>query len=190
MIRMNKQNKQKIKGFTLIELLAVIIIISLLALIAVPQVISVIEKSKRGTFEDSVYGIGKATENYVADILLKNGAVPNEKLEFECGKDLTKECVITSKLTGYYVSSDSLSFKGKKMKSGSITIEPNGDITVNYLTDGNYCATGAIDDLTIAKDCVSLDDSAAEIDSEKVRIETTTNSITINLLEGYAEDTV
>lgn len=50
------------KGFTLIELLAVIVILAIIALIVIPLILNVIEKSKRGSFLDSAYGILKSAE--------------------------------------------------------------------------------------------------------------------------------
>ena len=74
-------------GFTLIELLAVIIILAVIALIAVPQVIKILSQSKKAAFENSVNGLFKSSDNYIANFMLKNdGSIP-EKLEFECNKD-------------------------------------------------------------------------------------------------------
>ncbi|MEG2847894.1 MAG: prepilin-type N-terminal cleavage/methylation domain-containing protein, partial [Bacilli bacterium] len=57
------------KGFTLIELLAVIVILAIIALIAVPFIMNIIDKAKKSAFEDSAYGILKASELYYADNL-------------------------------------------------------------------------------------------------------------------------
>ena len=76
------------------------------------------------------------------------------------------------------------------MKSGSVYIETNGNVSVNYLSDGNYCANGEIDNLTIGKTCASIDDSEATINDDRIIIENTTNSITIKLLEEFAVDTI
>ena len=180
---LNKGKKEK--GFTLIELLAVIIILAVLALIAVPQVIQIIEKSKKSAFEDSVYGITSSTENYVADLLLKNnGMTPNEILEFSCNDE---GCEIQNELTGY-IKNSNLNFKGKKMKSGKIYLETNGNITVSYLTDGNYCAHGEIENLIIEKDCASIDDTKPIIDPSKLEKNSKSNSIIIKLNEGFAID--
>ena len=61
------------KGFTLIELLAVIVILAIIALIATPLIMNVIDEAKRGSFENSAYGIVKAAEITLAtDILSGN----------------------------------------------------------------------------------------------------------------------
>jgi prepilin-type N-terminal cleavage/methylation domain-containing protein len=50
------------KGFTLIELLAVIVILGIIGLITSPLIGGVIQNSKKGAFEDSVYGIIKSVD--------------------------------------------------------------------------------------------------------------------------------
>ena len=45
------------KGFTLIELLAVIVILAIIALIATPIIIGVIDDARKGTFENTSYGV-------------------------------------------------------------------------------------------------------------------------------------
>ena len=52
----------KKKGFTLIELLAVILILRIIALIAIPVVTTIIDESKKGTFEAAVKNIEKKIE--------------------------------------------------------------------------------------------------------------------------------
>lgn len=54
------------KGFTLIEVLAVIVILAVIALITVPLIMNVLDKAKKGAFEDSAYGIIKAKELYIS----------------------------------------------------------------------------------------------------------------------------
>lgn len=50
------------KGFTLIELLSVIVILGVIALITSPLITGIIQNSKKGAFEDSVYGIIKTVD--------------------------------------------------------------------------------------------------------------------------------
>ena len=50
------------KGFTLIELLAVIVILAIIAVIAVPQILGVIEKTRKGAAESSALGYIDAVE--------------------------------------------------------------------------------------------------------------------------------
>ena len=50
------------KGFTLIELLAVIVILAIIAIIAVPQILGVVEKSRKSSAESSALGYIDAVE--------------------------------------------------------------------------------------------------------------------------------
>lgn len=59
----------KNKGFTLIELLAVVVILAVIALIAVPQVLNVIDNSKKESFRNSVSGIIRAVQQHYANDL-------------------------------------------------------------------------------------------------------------------------
>ena len=55
----------KQKGFTLVELLAVIVILAVIALIATPQVLSMIESSRKGAAESSVISYVVAVEKTI-----------------------------------------------------------------------------------------------------------------------------
>ena len=117
---------KKSKGFTLIELLAVIVILAVIALIAVPQVIKILNKARLSAAEDSAYGIVKSAESYVANFMLNNdGSMPSKNLEFECSNS---GCVLKTTDLGDYdlTNLNELSFKGLKPKSGTVTIEDNG----------------------------------------------------------------
>ena len=63
---------KKQKGFTLIELLAVIVILAVIAFIAIPLIMGTITKAKKNAFRDAAYGILKAGEQYIGDVLLKD----------------------------------------------------------------------------------------------------------------------
>ena len=54
---------KKLKGFTLVELLAVIVVLGLILLIAVPQVMNVINDSKKGVLASSARLIANSAEN-------------------------------------------------------------------------------------------------------------------------------
>ena len=56
---MKKMNK---KGFTLIELLAVIVILAIIMVIAVPQILNVINDSKKKSWDNSLKLVGEAVE--------------------------------------------------------------------------------------------------------------------------------
>ena len=129
---------KKNKGFTLIELLAVIVILAIIALIAVPQVIKILNKSRLSSAEDSVYGIVKSGETYVADFMLKNkGELASIDLEFDCDSE---GCNLTTELEGYELTGlESLNFKGTKPESGKVVVKSDGkviatDIVINGFT--------------------------------------------------------
>ena len=113
------------KGFTLIELLAVIVILAIIALIATPLIMNVIDEAKRGSFENSAYGIVKAAEITLAtDILSGNN----------------NEVIITYN-NGQESSSNGkkLEYRGEKPKNGKIKINKNGEIAI-VLHNGSHCA--------------------------------------------------
>lgn len=149
------------KGFTLVELLAVIVIMVIIALIATPIVLGVIDKAKRGAFEDSVKVSSRQIELY----LFKNG--------------LTK------------LPTDGVSVKDLDIKSDFTSgkfIEENGVATAYFIKNKDYCAYGPIDNLLIKKDCNDLDISYPVIDDSKLSTTRTSNSITVIMLEGFAKD--
>ena len=151
----------KKKGFTLIELLAVIVILAIIALIATPIVLGVIDKAKRGAFEDSVKVSSRQVELY----LFKNGL---------------------SKLPADGVSVMDLDIKSDFV-SGKF-IEENGVTTAYFIKNKDYCAYGPVDNLLIKKDCNDLDISYPVIDDSKLSTTSTSNSITVIILDGFAKD--
>ena len=160
----------KKRGFTLIELLAVIVELSVIALITTPLIIGVIEKAKKGAFKNSVYGLIESTNIYIAENLDAGN------ISFICnGKDCITE------------DGNKLSFKGNVPKSGTIKAEEQ-HIEVEYITDGTYCAYGTLEDLIIDKGCANIDITKPEIDESKLLISSTTSSISIRILEGFAID--
>ena len=78
----------KKKGFTLVELLAVIVIIGIIGLIAVPNVVGIINKSKKSAAEDAGLAISKAARNYYQAALLDYETLNEIDL---AGKDLEYE---------------------------------------------------------------------------------------------------
>ncbi|MBR1718138.1 MAG: prepilin-type N-terminal cleavage/methylation domain-containing protein, partial [Bacilli bacterium] len=97
------------KGFTLIELLAVIVILAIIAVIAVPQILGVIEKTRKGAAESSALG-------YI-------DAVEKQMLINELATDKTK---ITSGVYDVPMASTSgVSVKGQAPTSGWLEIVNN-----------------------------------------------------------------
>ena len=161
----------KNQGFTLIELLAVIVILAIIALIATPTILGVIEKAKKGSFKNSVYGLIDSANLYVTEHL------ESSSLTFTCDG---KSC--SSKDGG------KLSFKGSVPKSGNIIVDSKQKVSVEIITDGTYCATGTLENLAVEKGCNNLDTTAPTIDENGVVLTSTTNSITVKIAENFAKD--
>ena len=157
------------KGFTLIELLAVIVILAVIALITIPMILGVIEKSRKAAFKDSVYGIIESADLYIAS----NLGVPDG--EFVCNG---KKC---------YKEEQKLNFKGEVPISGTVLIE-NNKVSVSFLSNGKYCANGTREELKISDDCISLDETEAEVNEELISYTSTTNIINIILPNDFAID--
>jgi len=151
----------KKRGFTLIELLAVIVVLAIIALIAVPIVLGVIDKAKRGAFEDSVKVSSRQVELY----LFKNNL---------------------SKIPENGISVNDLDIKSD-FTDGKFK-EENGVVIAYFIKNKDYCAYGPIDNLIIRKDCNDLDISYPTIDDSKLATTRTSNSITVILSEGFAID--
>ena len=156
----------KKKGFTLIELLATIVILAVIALIATPIILGVINKAEQNAFKNSVYGVYDAIDYYYTINLDQTGL----DKEFDFSKTVP------------------LNYKGEKMVSGKITIDEKGNKIVSFVTNGEYCANGKNNDIKVSDDCIKLDETASEIDKNKIRTIATTNSITVILGEGFAVD--
>ncbi len=114
----------KKKGFTLIEILAVIVILAVIALITVPIVMSVIEKSRKAAFRDSVLSAFHQVDYYLVEN--NRGEMPEEGLEvteiglgksqFQYGRFYQRE-----------------------------------ELEVVNISDGKYCAIGTMENLRIFK---------------------------------------
>lgn len=157
----------KKKGFTLIELLAVIVILAIIALISVPIILGVIDKAKRGAFKDSVLSAYNALEYKLAE--LKITKVPTEE---EGGLEV-------------------LDLPLKSDFTGGRFFSRNGQIYVDKIRNNEFCAYGTIDKLTIDKttNCDNADSTPPDIENEgAVSVSSTSNSVTVNISEGFAVD--
>ena len=78
-------NKNKRKGFTLIELIAVLVILAILALIVTPLVMNIIRKARISADKRSIDAYGRSVEYAIATYLLDNGRFPTsiEELTIE-----------------------------------------------------------------------------------------------------------
>ena len=75
----------------------------------------------------------------------------------------------------------------KYFKSGKF-IKLEEKTEAYFVTDGTYCAKGPVTKLKIEKECYKLDDTQSKIDESKLLITSTSNSISVTINEGFAED--
>lgn len=114
---------KKRKGFTLVELLAVIVVLAIIAIIAVPQVLSVVEDSKKGSFKDSASGLLEAAELYYTQYA-------GQEIEL----DLSNKSIIKE-----------LNFKGTPPKGGTLYINKDGEMAIK-MYNNKYCAYKKIEE--------------------------------------------
>ena len=138
----------KRKGFTLIELLGVIVVLAVIAIITTPVILGVIEKSKKESYRNSIYGIMESANIYLANHLTNIGK--------------TKEIVFTC--NGINCSNEegeSLDFKGTVPKSGTFYLNGAGEVTVESVYNGKYYANTVDDKVEITEEDITL--SRAEL---------------------------
>ncbi len=119
----------KNKGFTLVEVLAVIILLGLIAAIIIPNYNKSIENSKKKAFEESLNGLVRTIENYVANN--SNG----------------------SSYTTVYTNINSIDLQAdnlNQIESGQFIIT-NGTIILRNVYNGRYCGNGSKNSFTIVK---------------------------------------
>lgn len=139
------------KGFTLVELLGVIIIISVIALVVTPVIVHQIDNAKKNTFISSAKNAIDAANLYAS----KNVTLPKDGLEM-----------------------DKLDIKNKERVRGLVFQNTKEEYVLRNFTDGNFCATGSKNNLTVTKgDCKDQTDLYASLSLEVV--ETTTKSATV-----------
>ena len=143
----------KKKGFTLIELLAVIVILSVIAIITIPMILNVIEDSRKSAYKDSVLSAFNAIEYYVVDNNL--GDVPASGIEVK-----------------------NLNLKNNNFESGKIIKNVDGILTAEFISDGEYCATGTLTNLNISK-------GECEIDVPGIEVVVTSKTATITIVDTY-----
>ena len=122
------------KGFTLIELLAVIVILAIIALITVPVVINIINNTKKGAAEDSVYGFVEA--------LKLNWMTMQSGFESESGAFVLQctgdDCIYGIINTHYYVTMNINSIISGTKPTSAMLIGNNGNIYAYNLKYGEY----------------------------------------------------
>ena len=138
----------KRKGFTLIELLGVIVVLAVIALIATPTILGVIEKSKKESYRNSIYGIMESANIYLANHLTNIGKT--KEIAFTCnGINCSNE------------EGESLDFKGTVPKSGTFYLNGTGEVTVESVYNGKYYANTVDDKVEITEEDTTL--SRAEL---------------------------
>ena len=109
------------KAFTLVELLAVIVILAIIALISTPIILGIIDKARRGAFEDSAYGIFDAGRQYYIEQMVKPEGVGNQTIVFP--------------------KAEGLKFSGERPDGGFLEVNSDGYMYL-YMYNEEYCAKG------------------------------------------------
>ena len=126
------------KGFTLIELLAVIVVLAVITFITIGVVTNNINASKEKTFEINASNLLDASKEYVSKNMEDND-FPVEGIE---------------------ANSENLELKNNPFISGIIKRNENGQIELENVTDGTYCANGVKSNIVVTKgNCESSDDT-------------------------------
>lgn|SRR5574344_2553175 len=114
------------KGFSLVELLAVIVILAIIGLIAIPIYNNIINDSKKDAFTDSTQILIRELESYV---------ITNTATNYNNPVDIT---LLDLELNNHNIT------------SGNFYLENNFIILVD-ITDGNFCANGNKNNLTVTE---------------------------------------
>ena len=119
------------KGFTLVEVLAVIILLGLIAAILIPNYNKTIEKSKKNSFKESLNGLVRTIENYVANN-------PNEIVQYK--QEYTN-------IFSIELDADNIN----QLESGYFIIDDNNQVELLNVYNGRYCGSGKKNEFTIIK---------------------------------------
>ena len=145
------------KGFTLIELLATIVVLAVISMITIGVVTNNIEASKQKTFEINASNLLDATKEYVSKNM-ENNDFPVEGIEAKSKK---------------------LELKNNPFISGIVKRNKEGQIELENVTDGTYCANGVKSKIKISKgNCESLDNTPPSLKIKELK----TTRTEINLM--------
>lgn len=111
------------KGFTLVELLSVVVVLGIIALIAVPQILKVVEDSRKGAFKDSASGLLESAELYYTQYA-------GQEMEI----DLSDKSIV-----------EELNFKGTPPDGGILYITREGEMAIK-MYNSKYCAYKRLSD--------------------------------------------
>ena len=145
----------KKKGFTLVELIGVIVILAIIALIAIPITLGVVGNAKKQSFIRTLDNSIAAFKIVIAD----NNIMGNTIGRLD-------------------ITSDDLKLDNNNFISGEISIDENGEIKLENVSDGEFCANGTKNNYTIKKgDCSSTDETPPIITN--ISVISTNNSIQV-----------
>ncbi|NLL44180.1 MAG: prepilin-type N-terminal cleavage/methylation domain-containing protein, partial [Mollicutes bacterium] len=135
MAKLKKEIKKK--GFTLIEILGVLVIMSVIVVIALPISTKIINDVKMKAYKESVKSIFRAVNIYIAD---------NNFIELpEEGIDINDNRI-------------SPNIENVNFISGKIFKNERGDLKVENVSNGVFCASGTYNNIRVVKgDCSKLD---------------------------------
>ena len=114
----------KKRGFTLIELLAVIVILGLIALMTVPVVMRTISDSEKKTMRNSGYGLVEAAKIYHGMYMIEDFSGAEKTFTFPN-------------------NIENLDIKGDVPTSGSMTIDSNGNVSIQAIYKNKWCVSKA-----------------------------------------------
>lgn len=153
------------KGFTLIELLATIIVLAVISMIAVGVVSNSINSSKKKTFEINASNLLDATKDYVTKSMENN--------DFPEG--------------GIEADSKELGIKNNPFTSGIIKRNKEGQIVLEEVTDGKYCANGPKSNIEITEgNCEATDDTPPTLKIKELKTTTTNSKIMIKTQDNVS----
>jgi|GEM_PF-1930180 len=137
------------KGFTLVELLAVIVVLGIIAVITISVIVGIIDKTKMKAYEVAAKNVIDAAKEYVTRVE-DNNDFPEGGIKVE-----------------------DIDLKKDKYVSGKVYRDEEGVITLENLSDGEYCASGSKQEITVVKvsngKCEQLDATSPIIETLKVR---------------------
>lgn len=110
------------KGFTLVEVVSVIVLLGLIASILVPSLGKSIKNSKKSSFEESLNGIIRTVEDYLA-------SNPSEISKYR--EDYTN-------ISDLSLDADNINI----IESGEFMIDDDSVVHLRNVSNGEYCGEG------------------------------------------------